>query len=856
MYVGELIRSIQKPISVYVNEIVQAFHEKLHKDLLSVGKCSTPEDCNKKTKPRDLCKSCNSWFKELAAFHKKSNNPSWHKNCKSAKWSEDHWEVAKFFMPALGSKLSTVKDAESTDISSLLHVLEWLTDGAFLRKTRVNVDLARKLRSEVRNTWAHAPQQGLSDDEMVQSFSIATDFLEDLEKVWPHAEKEKCLEYLQDPKTIAVTNVVESESTELLKMKSNVLQREPTSWLPERLPNFTARKTEINDVIALLTKENMAIVSLHGGPGFGKTAIAIEVSHKLSEDYNIPVVFSQLNTTTSVDEMIRQLCLHVGVNYEDEDEDRKTSLILWLKNINSKVILVMDDIDHQLDDTCRSAFYEFVHLLRKNSNQHCQIVTTSRSSYETRELVTGEVNVEEMDVEACMELIKKQCPEQDDEFLRRLAELCGKIPLAMCIAGSRILDFKNSDELLKHLQQQPMKIRESNEYVYRAVDMSYRKCSDEEKETLHRLAVFEGSFNNNAAKVVTENLDTKCVLKNLVSKSLIKYEPTSRRYSMHLLIKHFLVEQQNGEDEIAKQAKVQAMLAELLMVKYYLKLGHELTMKSYSKDGYRESREALKLEANNIQNVLKLCCQQNDTATSDISDCLADSEIYTTSGRHFSLFIRTIIPDSIIDEFLQRCANMAEERKQHAIKISFDLLLADQERSRSTDKAELGKLYYAKMKEIQKKFETYYEDLKEDKSLCAHYYCQYGRYLSHKANEANEQEKCETLLKARKQQEESLRLRKTSTDTSVGIADVVYSLLQLGNACKMLSDSEHRKEAEKYYNEAKQLSQDNLGEHELTSLCYKYLGDLFNFLGGNIRGKINASGNTLFLQAATTPELD
>ena len=96
---------------------------------------------------------------------------------------------------------------------------------------------------------------------------------------------------------------------------------------------FTGREDEIQKVIALLTDDEMAVVSLHGGPGFGKTAIAIQTSYKLSEDHKIPVVFSQLTTVSTVDEMIRQLCLDVGVNHED---DPKPSLILWLKNIKKK----------------------------------------------------------------------------------------------------------------------------------------------------------------------------------------------------------------------------------------------------------------------------------------------------------------------------------------------------------------------------------------------------------------------------------------------------------------------------------------------------------------------------------------
>ena len=612
MNVGELIRSIQKPIAIYVNEIVQALHEKLCKDL-SVAECSTAEDCNKKTRRSHLCISCKSWFDKINDLHENSNNPKWsdktnnnpkwHKNCKSAEWSEDHWEVAKFFMPDLGSNLSSVKNAESTDISSLLNVLEWMNNRAFLGKTRVNVGLVRKLRSEVRNTWAHAPQQKLNDDETSEGFSIAIDFLEDLVKVWSHAENGKCsecLEYLKKIETSGVTNVSESERQSLLLQRrllddikeelteikderlsdKNVIQeheqklknlgraldeclqgmakmnvqhkeeRDITSSLPVKLPNFTARPAKVHEVIIFLMNERKAVVSLHGGPGFGKTAIAIEVSHKLGEDHNIPVIFSQLTTATSVDELSRQLCLDVGVNYEDENP--KSSLIFWLRNIKSEVIFVMDDIENLLIND-RSTFYEFVRLVRKSSNQNCQIVTTSRTSYKIPKLANGEVNVEEMDVEACMEFLKKQCPEQDDPFLQKLAELCGKIPLAMSIAGSRVNDFEDSDELLKHLEEQPMKTLKcsySKQSVYQAIDTSYVRCSDEEKEILVHLAVFDGNFSVDEVRGVIgkENSVIERVLKNLFLQSLIK-QPTKHQYSINLLIKHFL--QQKGANEIA-----------------------------------------------------------------------------------------------------------------------------------------------------------------------------------------------------------------------------------------------------------------------------------------------------------------
>ena len=133
-------------------------------------------------------------------------------------------------------------------------------------------------------------------------------------------------------------------------------------------------------------------------------------------------------------------------------------------------------------------------------------------------------------------------------------------------------------------------------------------------------------------------------------------------------------------------------------------------MKSYCKDGYKDNREALMREASNIQNVLKICCQQENPTSSDISECLARSKIYTTSAKFFSLVVRTIIPGSIVNKFLQQCANIASTRKQHAIKINFDCVLAYQARNKTIGKADED--FNTKMEEIKKEFETHYENLR------------------------------------------------------------------------------------------------------------------------------------------------
>jgi tetratricopeptide (TPR) repeat protein len=146
--------------------------------------------------------------------------------------------------------------------------------------------------------------------------------------------------------------------------------------------------------------------------------------------------------------------------------------------------------------------------------------------------------------------------------------------------------------------------------------------------------------------------------------------------------------------------------------------------------------------------------------------------------------------------------------------------------------------FNSKMEEIKREFDTHYEDLKEDKSLCAHYYYQNGKYLSRKSECYEGKERLDLQIQAREQLEKLLKLREVLTNAPEGRADTVFSLLHLGTECKIISTTEYYlyktndsknslRHAEMYYEEAIELSQEHLGEHELTAACYKSLGDLY-----------------------------
>ena len=134
--------------------------------------------------------------------------------------------------------------------------------------------------------------------------------------------------------------------------------------LSRKVINVYLSRRRDKKLITLLNDEENVLASLRGGPLFGKTSIAIEVSHKLSEHDKIPLVFSQLTTATNEDEMIGQLCL---------DDGAKQSLSFRLKDTKKKVVFVLNNIDNLLEEKHRCIFDNFIRFLLAHDKQLFQL---------------------------------------------------------------------------------------------------------------------------------------------------------------------------------------------------------------------------------------------------------------------------------------------------------------------------------------------------------------------------------------------------------------------------------------------------------------------------------------------------
>ena len=580
---------------------------------------------------------------------------------------------------------------------------------------------------------------------------------------------------------------------------------EAKTCLPERLSTFTGREKEIKAITSSSVEKDRGIVSIIGGPGFGKSTIAVEVAHRLSEKHKIPVIFSYLLRASTVSEAVRLLCLDIGI---EPGEDPESSLMVWLRNMKpGKVVLVLDNIEQLLEGEAKSDIFDLLRSLRKDSNLRLQIITTSRKSFRISDLENECCLVEEMDTESSVELLRKCCPEQDlqcDDLIE-MANLCGHVPLAL-----RLLTFhlKDTDpaKLVEWLQDTPLEVLQGpDENVTSAIEKSFEILQIEEKAHFVLLSVFAGNFNREAAQHVTglKEITTENVLSELVERSLV--QRSGGKYSIHPLIRRYLI----GLEEFLHEQKQ----ASELMVEHFLSVCHDLTQNYWSKNGSNVSRKALKGNLHHVAEALKICEEAlNETnPIPAIVNILVESQIYQSSSRFFYNFILHILFPTLVRKFLECCAQLAMEQKNSVAKINFECLLADAIGRRIGWKSEE---YKNSMESAKTTFDEIENNQIENRELRSHFYYCYGRY---QFNQQNASEAEEYLKK-------SLELRESEYQTDLEMVDQVVTLNFLGKVYQTVE-----KDAEsipKYYYEALGKSEQCLGDHELTLSCYKRLVDI------------------------------
>ena len=322
--------------------------------------------------------------------------------------------------------------------------------------------------------------------------------------------------------------------------------------LPDEVPIFS-RSQEIREVIDAVQTERVAAVVITGGPGFGKTTVANKVAHELVANQrcrNI-VLFCPLRSKTTVFDVATSMILVCSKNHSQPPENPQHWLLNWSKQQTENVTFVLDNADDVLESDERTQFTSILRDMRILSGKNVTFVLTTRRVFKDSSLKMKEVRLKPLSLDESKKVLVSRLPDQsllkDPCKTEKLLQQCGCVPLALCIVGSLLLDYKE-DELIKSLEEKPLEVLREDESddnsVEKAIKTSFDVLSKTEQKALILLSAFPGSFSSEAAKAVITNCmgcltQAISLLRSLKNRSLVE-QLVLNRYQIHPLIQAFL----------------------------------------------------------------------------------------------------------------------------------------------------------------------------------------------------------------------------------------------------------------------------------------------------------------------------
>ncbi|KAK2573986.1 E3 ubiquitin-protein ligase DZIP3 [Acropora cervicornis] len=266
--------------------------------------------------------------------------------------------------------------------------------------------------------------------------------------------------------------------------------KEVLNSLPDEVLEVFGRSEEIEQVIKTIQTERVAAVVITGGPGFGKSTVANKVAHRLAgnQHYKTKVLFCSLRAKTTVNDVATAIILSCNKNHSQPPDNPQHWLLNWRKQQTENVTFVLGNAEDVLESSERPQFISILRDMRTLA-QNVSFVVTSRRVFKDSSLNITEVRLKPLLPEDSKEVLISQV--KDRTILNRLSkttelvELCGCVPLALCIVGSLLTDYKE-DELIAMLRED----ESDDNSVEKAIKTSFDVLSKIEKEALVLMSAF------------------------------------------------------------------------------------------------------------------------------------------------------------------------------------------------------------------------------------------------------------------------------------------------------------------------------------------------------------------------------
>ena len=332
-----------------------------------------------------------------------------------------------------------------------------------------------------------------------------------------------------------------------------------TSFRPAQLPaidpDFLGRSAEISDVIASLGGKDSSggAVSFSGPPGVGKTALVIRLAHTLVSSYPDAQLYVNLGDLRSesddLEQILERLLRALGFSGSQISGSFEEKVVQYRSALAAqRCLLVLDNVSTE----------EQVRTLLPGSQGTATLITSRSNLAGLAGVKRVLLNTLDSDdsVRILEQIAGRSRVSAEKSEAKKIADLCGGLPLALRIAANRLKDrpawtlayfavkLQDKRHVLQSLKSGDLAVRAS-------FSLSYEGLNATEKMIFRR---FGASPSSGASPALISSLcgldeyDTEEILEQLCDANLLQPSVISGRYRAHDLIRVFCQERLREEE--------------------------------------------------------------------------------------------------------------------------------------------------------------------------------------------------------------------------------------------------------------------------------------------------------------------
>ncbi|WP_235783585.1 ATP-binding protein [Amycolatopsis orientalis] len=321
--------------------------------------------------------------------------------------------------------------------------------------------------------------------------------------------------------------------------------------LPPHLTELTGRKAEqrLLDEVAesSASSSRLQVAVVHGLPGAGKTALAVDAGHRHAHRFAQGCLFLDLRgmdpEPLSPDRAVHRLLRGFGLDERQFPTDPEDRLALYHSLVHDREVLLI------LDNAANEA--QVRPLLTTSPGS--MVLVTSRSTLaglNARHRLALDVLSGDEAVDLLGVIAGKRRPQAEPDAARRVAQLCGGVPLALLIAGNRLASrpqwtIAHLADQLENERRRLSVLTAGDLQIRTAFALSYQHLAPETARVFRRLALLDGpdvSVELAAVAAGRPEDEVEASLEKLADASLLGCGGTPGRYTTLDLLRVFAKE--------------------------------------------------------------------------------------------------------------------------------------------------------------------------------------------------------------------------------------------------------------------------------------------------------------------------